>query len=588
MPSNYTVENTKIEDLLGWIREGRIGIPEMQRPFVWKTSKVRDLIDSLYKGYPIGYIVTWQNAGANLKDNKSSVNKVIIIDGQQRLTALRAAISGEPIITKKYERKRIKISFKPSTEEFATMNGATHRDPLWIDDIAYIFSSKFQPYSYVAQNAETLGMEPNKLGAAIQNLINIKQRQIGNIELGSHLSIGAVTDIFNRINSKGVSLSSADLAMSRLSADTQHGGTTIRKQIEYFVELLKDPTILHNIEKTDPEFGKSPAFKQISWITSETDPVYKPEYADLLHVILALQFHRGKLSDLVSLISGRDFQARNYTEESMGRNYKSMAEGVSLVLNQSRFRRFLMILKNIGMLNSGKFGILGKGSLNFGYILYLYLRSDTDLSEEKIDSLVARWIVMSTLTGRYGSSAESRFESDIRLISGFTDTAAGINNQLNAILDDSFWANTLPNNLIHQTTQTNSWRIYQMAQVFNGDYAWLSKNTHVKTVMQEEGNIHHIFPQAYLKRNGFAKKDINQLATLVWVTQPKNLEISDQSPKDYMHDPEVTTNLNHSNNLENAIPDDLSDLTYHDYRHFLEERRQLMADKIHQYYDELG
>ena len=88
MVKNYHVDNVTIEEILGWIKQGKIGLPEMQRPFVWSTAKVRDLIDSLYNGYPIGYIVTWQNPAIGLKNDSSSNNKEIIIDGQQRVTTL--------------------------------------------------------------------------------------------------------------------------------------------------------------------------------------------------------------------------------------------------------------------------------------------------------------------------------------------------------------------------------------------------------------------------------------------------------------------------------------------------------------------
>ena len=143
MVKNYHVDNVTIEEILGWIKEGRVGLPEMQRPFVWSTSKVRDLIDSLYNGYPIGYIVTWQNPTVGLKNDSSSNNKEIIIDGQQRLTALKAALSGEKVVSQQYITKRVKISFKPSTEEFNTLNSAIEKDPLWINDISEIFKSDF-------------------------------------------------------------------------------------------------------------------------------------------------------------------------------------------------------------------------------------------------------------------------------------------------------------------------------------------------------------------------------------------------------------------------------------------------------------
>ena len=249
MTKKYHVDNVTIEDVLSWIRQGKIGLPEMQRPFVWTTAKVRDLIDSLYNGYPIGYIVTWENPTVGLKNDSSSVSKEIIIDGQQRLTALKASLEGKEVVSQRYKNIRIKIAFKPSTEEFNTLNSAIEKDPLWINDISEIFDSNFSSWSYVTNNAKALGMDPEQLGKVLQKLLDVRQSEIGNIQLGANLSIGAVTDIFNRINSKGVSLSSADLAMSRLSADDEHGGNNLRKQIEYFVQLLVDSTLLENIQQ---------------------------------------------------------------------------------------------------------------------------------------------------------------------------------------------------------------------------------------------------------------------------------------------------------------------------------------------------
>lgn len=181
MVKNYHVDNVTIEEILGWIKQGKIGLPEMQRPFVWSTAKVRDLIDSLYNGYPIGYIVTWQNPAIGLKNDSSSNNKEIIIDGQQRLTALKAALSGEKVVSQQYITKRIKISFKPSTGEFNTLNSAIEKDPLWINDISDIFKSDFNSYSYVTDNAKKLGMAPEDLGATLQKLLAIRQSEIGDI-----------------------------------------------------------------------------------------------------------------------------------------------------------------------------------------------------------------------------------------------------------------------------------------------------------------------------------------------------------------------------------------------------------------------
>ncbi len=587
MVKNYHVDNVTIEEILGWIKQGRIGLPEMQRPFVWSTSKVRDLIDSLYNGYPIGYIVTWQNPAVGLKNDSSSNNKEIIIDGQQRLTALKAALSGEKVVSQQYITKRVKISFKPSTEEFNTLNSAIEKDPLWINDTSEIFKSDFNSYSYVTENAERLGMAPEKLGVTLQNLLAIRQSEIGNIELSSNLSIGSVTDIFNRINSKGVSLSSADLAMSRLSADTVHGGNNLRKQIEYFVQLLNDPNLLQNIEKFDANFASTQEFSQIKWIANENDPIYKPRYADILHLILAVSFKRGKLADMVSLISGRDFEARNFSEEGMNANYEKMKYGASLVFNKSNFQRYLMILRDMGMRNSGKLGLMGHGVFNFGYMLFLYLSQNTSFPKSQIDSYLKRWIIMSALTGRYSGSSETITESDLKLITRENDSLVVLDEILKREMNDSFWNGTLPNMLRVQSTQASSWRIFQMSQVYGKDTAWLAKDTSTETVMLEEGNIHHIFPQAYLRKNGFSKGEINQIANYVWVTQPKNLEISDKAPKDYLSDERVIEFMSETNNSENAIPEEIVKYDFHDYNEFLNQRRQLMAKKMHEFYESM-
>ena len=105
---------------MGWIKSGEIAIPEIQRPFVWSASKVRDLIDSLYKGYPVGYIITWRNPDIRLKDGTLSAGKKVLIDGQQRITALTAAVVGQQVLNKDYKKERIRIAYNPLAKEGET------------------------------------------------------------------------------------------------------------------------------------------------------------------------------------------------------------------------------------------------------------------------------------------------------------------------------------------------------------------------------------------------------------------------------------------------------------------------------------
>src|SRR5438105_2750425 len=136
----YSVTPHPIDTLLTWVKSKEIAIPEIQRPFVWEATKVRNLLDSLYQGYPVGYLIAWRNPTVKLKDGTSSAGKRILIDGQQRVTALMAALLGREVLTKDYETIRIRIAFHPLTEKFEVANPAIRKDVAWIEDVADVFA----------------------------------------------------------------------------------------------------------------------------------------------------------------------------------------------------------------------------------------------------------------------------------------------------------------------------------------------------------------------------------------------------------------------------------------------------------------
>src|SRR3954462_14639934 len=139
--AKHRVIQSAVTQLLEDVRAERIAIAELQRPFVWDSVKVRDLMDSLYKGYPVGYLITWQSVGANLRGGQVAAHQQILIDGQQRITALRAAVAGLKVVNKRYKAVRIKIAFNPVTEEFATLTPVLDKNPQWISDISEYFNT---------------------------------------------------------------------------------------------------------------------------------------------------------------------------------------------------------------------------------------------------------------------------------------------------------------------------------------------------------------------------------------------------------------------------------------------------------------
>lgn len=215
----FTNTSITIKGLLGLIEAKDIAIPEIQRPFVWKNSQVRDLIDSLYKGYPTGYIILWKNPNVKLKDGTMSSGKKVIIDGQQRITALMTAVAARKVFNSEFKECRVKIAFDPvaaldylngnsEAEIFAVQTPAHLKSKRWIPDIADIFSSQFSSWTFIpAYISENPEMSGDQLQTVLNKLKGIETTQIGVIELSEKLDIDVVTDIFIRINSKGTPLS---------------------------------------------------------------------------------------------------------------------------------------------------------------------------------------------------------------------------------------------------------------------------------------------------------------------------------------------------------------------------------------------
>ena len=371
--NQYDVNSVSVGSILGQITSGIIAIPEIQRPFVWDSTKVRDLIDSLYKGYPVGYIITWKNHSVKLKDGKSSEGKQIIIDGQQRITALTASLLGKEVLDSQYKKKNIRISFNPRTEEFATKTPATEKSDEWITDIAeFMQPGKINIWEFVNNYSSKFDIDANEVNKRINRLLSINNMSIGCIDLGSSLDINEVTEIFVRINSKGQSLSQADFAMSKISVNEKYHGNDIRKVIDYFCHLSQTPQDYENIKNSDIDFTNKSFFTKISWVKDNTQTIYKPDYTDVLKVAFTYKFKRGKLEDLVSLLSGRDFETREYKDEIIEKSFNTLESGVLEFINQTNFERYIMILQSAGIIDDSL--VRSQNVLNFGYILYLLLR----------------------------------------------------------------------------------------------------------------------------------------------------------------------------------------------------------------------
>lgn len=592
--SKYKVTQAPVSQLLADVKAERIAIPELQRPFVWDSVKVRDLMDSLYKGYPVGYLITWHSVGAKLKGGQVAAHQQILIDGQQRVTALRAAVAGLPVINKRYKSVRIRIAFNPVTEEFATLTPVIAKNPQWISDISDYFNAS-SPLSFVRQY---LALNPDvDLPVIEQNLgklDRIQHAQIGIIGLDDGLDVETVAEIFIRINSKGVPLSSADFAMSKIATYGERG-RNLRKLIDYFCHLAVAPHAYDDIRENDQDFAHTDYFKSISWLKDDSEDLYDPAYGDMIRVAGIVGFGRGKAASLVSELSGRDPETKKVDESRIPAAYDKLESALGLIVNKFNFENFLLLIKSAGFIAPGM--VSSKNALNFAYGLYLRLREQKDLSEGDRKRIVKRWFVMSMLTGRHSGSFESTWEQDIRRIK-----EQGAEQYLKQIeeseLSDAFWSVTLPAALETTSTVSPFFQTFLAAQVTTGARGFLSKAITIAAMHQQSGDLHHIVPKNYLQRNGYPDRaDYNQVANLALTETSINISIGSKPPTAYMsllHEQinngtlvlgEITDLGDLTRNLmENAVPVWLAEVDASNYQEFLTERRRLMAAMIRDYY----
>jgi hypothetical protein len=608
MDRKYKVDKISINALLHDVREKRISMPEIQRPFVWSTAKVRNLIDSIYKGFPVGYIITSVDPKMKQKDGTLAQGKTSIIDGQQRITALRASILGEEVIDKYYKPIRIKIAYNPfaNVDEgeniFETLTPAIEKSNKWINDISKVLTGSRSEVNGIIDDyaRDNPDIDREKIDVKIEELERLKEREIGYIELLSdYLTIDEVAQIFERINSEGVPLNQADFTMSKLASNEERG-SLLRKLVDYFAHLAKEPEYFRHIEANDTAFKDSGLLDKIMWLKDDRSDIYDPDYSDIIRTSFTYKFNRGKLSDLVSLLSGRNFEERTYEVQIAQDTIVSLQDAVLNFVNENNYTDFLQIIESTGFIDSKMIG--SKNALNYAYVMYLLMKKD-GANPSLIKQVVARWFVMSILTGRYSSSPETIVDRDVKEVA-----RVGVEAFLKRIeeseLSQQFWEVALINDFNKASQQHPYLNTFFAAQVYFGDTGFLSDVT-LRSIRSIKGDIHHTFPYDYLKHNGKADRiEYSQIANFVYMEKSTNIQIGKMKPSEYMAtvlDQARTGKLDKKHPIgkildteklaknlkQNCIPKGFESMSVEDYDNYLRERRKLMVRKIEKYYKSL-
>lgn len=384
--------------------------------------------------------------------------------------------------------------------------------------------------------------------------------------------------------------------MSKIAASEAYGGPELRKAIDYFCHLVVAPEFHERITRHDPAFAQSEFFQKMLWLKDGNDDIYDPSYSDMLHVAFTSEFRRGKLQDLVALLSGRNFETRQYEEKIAEESFARLRRGVLQFINRNNFQGLLMILRSAGFISSRL--IRTRNAVNFAYIIYLLGRAQK-MRPADLERIVRRWFVMTLLTGRYSSTPETRFDFDIRQIEtrGLEAYTAAV---IEAELSPSFWSTLLPQQLETSSVGSPYFLVFQAAQVKENDRGFLSRDITVQDLILNRSDVHHVFPRNHLKKQGLSRGQYNQVANLVLAQSEINIAIGDKPPSVYFRELAeqcaggarkyggITDFDDLRENLrQHCIPEGVFGELAEDYQGFLEERRRLMAAKIEEYFARL-
>lgn len=566
-----------LSKLMDDIEMGEIGLPDIQRPFVWKNAKVRDLFDSMYRGYPVGYLLFWENdiekgvkqIGTN---SHQKVPHLLIVDGQQRLTSLFAVIKEISVVRENYDSEKIEIAFKPLEGKFEVADAGIRKSPEWIPNISECFRKDASQFKIVGDYLEKLkkvraedGKElttedQKKCELAFQKLFGIKSFPFTILQLSAGIDEEQVAEVFVRINSKGKSLNQADFILTLMSVFWEDG----RKELEQFCKASRKP-----------EKGKPSPYNYF----------IEPDPDQLLRVSVGIGFRRARLKYAYALLRGKDLETGKLSKEQREKQFEILQAAQRKTLDLQNWHDFLGIIQKGGFRSSSM--INSQGTLIYTYILFIIGKEDYKVPHKDLQSAISRWFFMSVITSRYiSSSPESAMERDLADFRGFTKSEeflSWINNTITSELTSDFWETTLPARMETSSSTSPLNNCYIAAlhlldakALFSDIRIWdaLDPTTRAKKSKVER---HHLFPKNYLKSFGLKGTRItNQIANYAFVEWKDNIKISDSPPSEYLEEYKkiIAPDKLEKMNYWHALPKDWESMTYNE---FLDERRKLMA-----------
>lgn len=577
MPTVFKKVDYNLAGLLHYIDIGDIGLPDIQRPFVWSAAKVRDLFDSMYRGFPVGYLLFWAKGQPNrvrqigLEEKGHKIPSLLIVDGQQRLTSLYAVFRGKPVLDENFQERRLKIGFRPRDGRFEVTDAAIEKDPEFIPDISELWTSGKAHWGLVNDflkrlEAKTLltDEEKNKIAHNLDRLFDLEKYPFTALEIAATVDEEQVADIFVRINSQGVQLNQGDFILTLLSVFAE----------DLRIELEKFSRACHQV----PQPGSGP---------SPYNHFIRVQPDQLLKVAVALGFYRARLHSVYQLLRSKDPITGEFLSEKQNRLFQQLRDSHQKVLDLTLWHQFFAALVGAGFKSAQM--VSSQNALLYTYVFYLIGQTRFGLPSHRLDRLIGRMFYAATLTSRYTNAPESTMESDLSILKDLPDAEAfedTLNKWLHDVLTRDFWAVTLPNELETSSPRSPALYAYHAAQNLLKAPVLFSKKSITDlldpVLMPKKKPLerHHLFPRGWLEDQGIADlKKINQVANFALLEWPDNLQIGKKPPREYL--PAIRSRFTEEEWDRmcrlHALPKDWEYLTYEE---FLRQRRPLMAEII--------
>jgi len=557
-----------VSQLVANIEKGYIQKPEMQREYVWKATRVRDLLDSLYRGYPSGTILLWETDAnaptsefAIATEKNSTTRPLLLLDGQQRLTSLSSVIRGEPIFARERRKLRqIEILFNlEHPDELVTITEIddapeanfqfsgeddmedeeeeTIQDRLnqftfivstpqlanvsnWVN-VSEVFKSHSDAEFLKKAGVSSLD-DPlySKYSDRLKKLRQIREYSYRLDVLEPTLSYEEVTEIFIRVNSLGVKLRSSDLALAQITAKWRNSLILFQ---EFQTEVQEQSGLYFDL-----------GFFVKSLVISATG--------------------QSKFKTLGSL-----------TKDELESGWQSAKNSITSALN---FLSSNLKIDSLALLSSP-------------FIVHT-IAYWTEINNGKVSqsesSAMRRWTLIANTKSYYSSSAESKLDADLLALrsgSGADGLLSRLETQLGRL-------DVTEAEIIGKTISSGYFKAMFIALREDGAKDWYSK---LEISVKHRGNedklqFHHIFPKAFLRQNypELRRNQVNDISNLAFIGGRTNREISAKPPSEYLK------KIIESKDIEllnlQLIPTDSEILDEYSYEEFLVKRRKAIVRRI--------